>query len=269
MRVLSQTVTRRAADRKHRQDVELASTALQADRNNWADALVLLIGDDVTETFARRAGPVTSTHPFSHIGHSYQSRHAPPSTALRAAMVRPGGMDDATLRLFAGWHNVTIEPAAGVRYPCPLGRSHPRTPAQRLLDGATPEQAAEVVSLAERVLERAHLPIGATLRVWPENHIEVSLETILGRLNEYPGLGWSLVAAGLEHAVVRIRRVALRALRTWSPSHWPTEARAVLERLRWVEPDPALRALFVEVSAVGDGDGDALSMKTSEPRRTR
>jgi hypothetical protein len=184
-------------------------------------------------------------------------------------MVRPGGMDDATLRLFTGWHNVTIEPAAGVRYPCPLGRSHPRTPAQRLLDGATPEQAAEVVSLAERVLERAHLPIGATLRVWPENHIEVSLETILGRLNEYPGLGWSLVAAGLEHAVVRIRRVALRALRTWSPSHWPTEARAVLERLRWVEPDPALRALFVEVSAVGDGDGDALSMKTSEPRRTR
>lgn len=117
-----------------------------------------------------------------------------------------------------------------------------------VLKGVPSCQAVQYFDRAECLLNPASRATGASTEQWPSDPVDRCLAVVLSQLANHPGMSWPLIANGLEHPVVRIRRTALRALEAWPTSSWPVDARPLLERLRWVEPDRALRALFVELS---------------------
>ncbi|ARC56132.1 hypothetical protein AS850_03460 [Frondihabitans sp. 762G35] len=114
----------------------------------------------------------------------------------------------------------------------------------RLLRRATPEQIALTVTLAERVLVGRRPDADVSPEAGESERLGECLVTILGRLHGRPGRGWPLVAAALGHPGVRVRRSALRLLHAWPADDRPASVRTLVERLRWTEADPELRALF-------------------------
>jgi hypothetical protein len=88
---------------------------------------------------------------------------------------------------------------------------------QTLVNAATHDEMATLIQLAEALLPFTALPswpacdlgIGADFKA---NHC---FELILQRLKDFPGLGWSAAAIGLDARVMRTRYMALRVLSEW------------------------------------------------------
>jgi hypothetical protein len=121
-----------------------------------------------------------------------------------------------------------------------------------LTRGADAEEIAEVVRLAERVLDLDALASGPTLSVLgPPDGPYHAADNVVCELKRFPGVGERILLAALESPSIRQRRVALHAL-----SRWPRETvgQNVLDAVerRLTDPEERVRA-------------DAAALLTGEP----
>ncbi|MER7503418.1 hypothetical protein AB0L05_40485 [Nonomuraea pusilla] len=108
---------------------------------------------------------------------------------------------------------------------------------------ASPGQARQVVALAERLLpleELANGP-GEHLGLGPDAAADRALESVVGGLGNFPGVGLSLVRVALVNQVIRIRRAAMKALTAWGPRAVPDEVVGRVRAAGAVEPHQETR----------------------------
>jgi hypothetical protein len=67
------------------------------------------------------------------------------------------------------------------------------------------------------------------------------LDFILQELGKFPGLGWSLLEAGLKSPVVRNRHWVLNVLERWGKRRWPQTAWEMLQQALQVEPNDEVK----------------------------
>ncbi len=77
-----------------------------------------------------------------------------------------------------------------------------------------------------------------------------AIDYVLQDLGRFPGMGWSLIEAGLRSPVIRNRNMAIRALKDWGVAHWPDGTREMLERAVGDEPYPDTRKFLTELLAL-------------------
>ena len=175
----------------------------------------------------------------------------PPDPEERQRALASVGFDDARIERVRelsrgiiarpGWHTLTAaalesddraERALGIEAAERLGiplhdhlvrciESDPNDsfPWHHIARGADAVQIAEVVRLAERVLDLDALASGPSLSSFgsPDGPYHAA-EAVLQELPRFPGVGERLLLAALESPVIRHRLIALRAL-----SGWPRE----------------------------------------------
>jgi hypothetical protein len=91
----------------------------------------------------------------------------------------------------------------------------------------------EVLAYADAVLSADALPAGPLNEhdlCWGEP--QDSLAQVVGRLDQFPGCGWSLIRRSLACAVSRNRNIALNTLESWDPADLPSDAEFVLRTAR-------------------------------------
>ncbi|WP_079313141.1 hypothetical protein [Microbispora sp. GKU 823] len=108
---------------------------------------------------------------------------------------------------------------------------------------ASPDQARQVTALAERLLPLEELANG------PGEHFgfgsdaaaDQALESIVGGLDAFPGVGLPLIRVALVNRVTRIRRAALGALTAWGRQAVPDRAVEWVRAASAVEPHKETR----------------------------
>ena len=107
----------------------------------------------------------------------------------------------------------------------------------------------EVVALAEQWLPLKEMATGPTLALFGGSQPETSnaLDFVLQSLNRFPGLGWSLIQTGLQHPVIRVRNMAIKALASWKRDQWPQEAVMRVQTCLENEPNPDTRQSLEEL----------------------
>ena len=105
------------------------------------------------------------------------------------------------------------------------------------------ERAARVIELAESMIPLEEVATGPSdsLGLGPEYKYHSALDFILQDLGRFPGMGWSLVQAGLQSPTIRNRNMAMRALDGWTQENWPDGAREAIQNARDNEPDSDVR----------------------------
>ena len=119
--------------------------------------------------------------------------------------------------------------------------------------GADAERIAEVVRLAERVLDLDALASGPALELFGPPETEGPHQAagfVLQELQRFPGVGGRLLVAALESPVIRHRRQALDALSRWPREILGDDVLRAVERRR-DDPDENVRA---EAAAVLAGE---------------
>ena len=100
-----------------------------------------------------------------------------------------------------------------------------------------------VVELALTQLDLASIATGPAKEsgLGPAYRQHSALDFILQRLRDFPPRGWPLVEAGLRSPVVRNRHMAVRVLKQWNRSEWPSPVQAALADALRREPDDGVR----------------------------
>ncbi|MEV4753055.1 hypothetical protein ACFQVD_40150 [Streptosporangium amethystogenes subsp. fukuiense] len=113
---------------------------------------------------------------------------------------------------------------------------------------ATAEEAEQLSHLAERLLPLADLANGPedSHDIGEEYGPDRALESIVGGLEAFPGIGLALIDVALRNRVTRIRRAALAALTTWPASAVPDEARHWMRQAASVEPHEETRTEMID-----------------------
>ncbi len=113
---------------------------------------------------------------------------------------------------------------------------------------ATTKEAEQLVHLAERLLPLAEMADGPGdhLGLGEEYRPHRALESVVGGLEAFPGVGPALIDVALRNRVTRVRRVALTALITWPPAAVPDEARAWVRRAASAEPHEETRTEMID-----------------------
>ncbi|MGJ6962247.1 hypothetical protein ACSDR0_10090 [Streptosporangium sp. G11] len=113
---------------------------------------------------------------------------------------------------------------------------------------ATAEEAEQLSDLAERLLPLADLADGPGDRrgIGQEYKPDRALESVVGGLKAFPGIGLALIDVALRNRVTRTRRAALAALTTWPASAVPDEARNWVRRAASVEPHEETRTEMID-----------------------
>lgn len=116
--------------------------------------------------------------------------------------------------------------------------------AWQTLLGATPGHAiGELVELAERLLPLEQLGTGPSddRGLGPEYDADRALETVVRRLEDFPGAGVRLILTALRNRTPRARWAAVRTLSGWPPGTLAAETVEEIGRTVRHEPDPKLR----------------------------
>jgi hypothetical protein len=101
----------------------------------------------------------------------------------------------------------------------------------------------KVLALAREQLNLEAIGSGPTtsLGLGPEFKDDSALEFVLQDLKRFPGKGWDLIKVGLCGRVMRMRNMAINALRDWGKEAWPSEAMEELRLATEREPDEKVR----------------------------
>lgn len=115
-----------------------------------------------------------------------------------------------------------------------------------LVTGATDVDA--VLRLAEELLPLADLETGPGLDLFcgpaaPED----ALDMIVGRLDDHPGKGWSLIRVALANRSIRNRNMALHALQAWPAELVTSEMERALATAAEREPDREIRGRMIDL----------------------
>ena len=107
--------------------------------------------------------------------------------------------------------------------------------AWRLADN---ERAEQLVALAREHLGLESIASGPSTAIGlgPDFQPHQALGWTLQALRDYPGLGGDLLTAALWSPSIQNRNGALKALKSWGPSHWTDEHKRLLNQLATDEP---------------------------------
>jgi hypothetical protein len=114
---------------------------------------------------------------------------------------------------------------------------------QTLIGAASSVEMAALIQLAETMLPFTALPAGPARNLgagadFKANHC---FELILQRLRDFPGLGWSAVAIGLDARVTRTLHMALRVLAERPRDTWPEGTVETIQAMAWRDPDNGVK----------------------------
>jgi hypothetical protein len=109
----------------------------------------------------------------------------------------------------------------------------------------------KVVELAEARIPLSEIATGPgdELGLGPEFKHHGALDFVLQDLGKFPGLGWTLIEAGLRSPVVRNRNMGIRALAGWDREKWPEGAKEYVESCLDAEPNDEVRKGLVKLLA--------------------
>ncbi len=112
------------------------------------------------------------------------------------------------------------------------------------LGAATSSEAERLCVLAERLLPLSDLANGPgdVYDLGEEYAADRALESVVSRLDAFPGIGLPLIRVALRNRITRLRRAATGALAAWPASAVPDEAGAWVRRAAAIEPDEQTRA---------------------------
>ncbi|MER6829531.1 hypothetical protein ABT352_26345 [Streptosporangium sp. NPDC000563] len=113
---------------------------------------------------------------------------------------------------------------------------------------ATAEEAEQLGHLAERLLPLADLADGPGDHrgIGEEYRPDRALESVVGGLEAFPGIGLTLIDVALRGRLTRVRRAALATLTGWPSSAVPDEARHWLRQAASVEPHEKTRTEMID-----------------------
>jgi hypothetical protein len=116
------------------------------------------------------------------------------------------------------------------------------------------EDRSRIEKIVELAEARIPLPEIATgpgdeLGLGPEFKHHGALDFVLQDLGKFPGLGWTLIKAGLRSPVVRNRNMGIRALAGWDRERWPEGASEYVESCLDAEPNDEVRKGFMKLLA--------------------
>jgi hypothetical protein len=102
---------------------------------------------------------------------------------------------------------------------------------------------ATLIQLAETLLPFSALLAGPArdLGIGADFKANHCFELILQRLKDFPGLGWSAVALGLDARITRTRHMALRVLADWPRDTWPEGTVETIQAIAWRDPDNGVK----------------------------
>ena len=86
---------------------------------------------------------------------------------------------------------------------------------------------------------------------WTKEDMAKAREIFEEGLQRFPGLGGSLVIAGLRSPVIRNRNMAAKALGAWPRSEWPEGAHEAVREAASDEPVSATREVLEQLVAEG------------------
>jgi hypothetical protein len=114
---------------------------------------------------------------------------------------------------------------------------------QTLIGAASRVEMAALIQLAETLLPFTALATGPArdLVTGPDFKANHCFELILQRLKDFPGLGWSAVAIGLDARITRTRHMALRVLAERSRDTWPEGTVETIQAMAWRDPDNGVK----------------------------
>ena len=123
---------------------------------------------------------------------------------------------------------------------------------QTLVSAASRDEMATLIQLAETLLPLAALPAGPArdLGTGADYRANHCFELILQRLKDFPGLGRSAVAIGLDARVTPTRHMALRVLAEWPRDTWPDGTVETVQAMAWRDPDNGVKK---QARAILDG----------------
>jgi len=113
----------------------------------------------------------------------------------------------------------------------------------------TPDHAGQAVQMAMEVLDLSEI----TSEMLDESRFGIKhphfacLDIILQGLNDFPGLGWPLVAAGLKSHLVSNRNKAIQVLGRWGRANWTDEMYQTLVDAYQAEPMEKVKELIQKV----------------------
>jgi hypothetical protein len=130
-------------------------------------------------------------------------------------------------------------------WPLRLARQKSRTSDQWywLMQAQDGDRIDQVLALAREQLNLALIGSGPTdsLGLGPDFRDDLALDFVLQDMDRFPGKGWDLVKVGLRGRTIRLRHMAVKALRSWGRAAWPADAMAELEAAAEREPEDEVR----------------------------
>lgn len=109
---------------------------------------------------------------------------------------------------------------------------------------ARPHHARQIIDFAVTHLPLAELATGVkdTMAYGDRYGKFMSLESVLGFLQNHPGEGEEIVLAGLRCPVTRTRNIAIHVLEAWKQEAWSEVLKREIMHLRQIEPNKDTRA---------------------------
>lgn len=112
-----------------------------------------------------------------------------------------------------------------------------------VMAGCDEDRIGTVIEFAEANIDLAAIATGAGDELGLGRGFEQHscLDFVLQDLRRFPGMGPTLIEAGLKSPVVRNRNMAVNALAAWSREGWPSGMKEALERAVGCEPREDVR----------------------------
>lgn len=105
----------------------------------------------------------------------------------------------------------------------------------------------EAIELAVRLLDLDRIRVHENMPLFGQGPEAAAVDSIVPRLEEFPGLGAEILEPALRSPVPRHRHLAIRALARWTRDDMPPKLRTLLEAVAHGDPDDDLRAAAAAV----------------------
>jgi len=115
-----------------------------------------------------------------------------------------------------------------------------------LMQTDDPVRVGQVLDIARSQLDLAKVGSGPTdsLGLGQEFRDDSALDFVVQDLKRFPGQGWDLIEIGLRARTVRLRNMAINALRDWGRGAWPEGAEDAVRDAFTREPEADVRERF-------------------------
>lgn len=120
-----------------------------------------------------------------------------------------------------------------------------------LMQTTDAQRVEQVLALARAQLDLDTVGSGPTssLGLGLEFKDDSAVDFIVQDLRRFPGIGWDIVKVGLRGRSVRLRNMAINALRDWGRANWPADAEAAVKSAMKRETESDVRGRMADLLA--------------------